>query len=269
MDPQGGEGGVGEGGIGGGGSGTAGAGGVAGTGGTAGEGDGGSSMGGTAGTNGRAGADGRAGGGAGGVSGSAGTSSGGTGGAPCTPTTEICDGIDNDCGRDIDEGGVCPSDCEGGTFKGRTFLLCTSEDEEEWIEAREFCMELNDDGDVAVAGPMTLVQITSAEENQFLVDWIDEAGITDSVWHGANDRPDATVEGQWVWDRGDQPGELFYTVVGNTRLPVAGAYHDWLPGQPTYNGVDCGTFDAADNFHWDDGACTQGPLNSFICGEIP
>lgn len=265
TDAMGGEGGMGEGG--GMGGTTAGNGGTAGTtsdGGTSGlsgaGGTAGGGMGGTAGTGGTA---------AGGAGGTAGTASGGTGGASCTPATEVCDGVDNDCGNDIDEGNVCPNGCHGRTFEGETYLFCTSNDELEWVEAREFCMEAgNGNGTVEVAFPMTLVEIDSAEENRFLVDGIKEDGITDDVWHGANDRG---IEGQWVWDRGGGSNtRLFYTVtVGGVRAPVNGAYHDWPTGQPTYNGVDCGIFDASDDFQWDDGSCVQSPLSSFVCGQIP
>jgi hypothetical protein len=266
MDAIGGEGGMGEGGMDGGTAGTVGTGGIAGTAGTAGEGNAGSTMGGTSGTAGTAGSGGIS-GGTGGTSGTAGTNSGGTGGASCLPAAEVCDGVDNDCGKDIDEDGVCPPGCHGGTLKGRTFLLCTSEDELEWSEARTFCRDPADgDGDVEVAGPMTLVQIESAEENAFLVDWIEEAGITDDVWFGANDR---NAEGQWVWDRGADASAVLFFRASPTRMAVNGAYNNWPTGQPTYavNGVDCAIFDASDDFEWDDRTCTEG-VPSFICGEI-
>jgi hypothetical protein len=263
MDALGGEGGMGnEGGMTGGTSGTAGSGGTAGTAGTGGDGgtSGNAGSGGTAGT---AGAGGNA-----GNAGNGGNNTAGAGGAGCTPRTESCDGKDNDCGNDVDEGGVCPDGCHGATFEGQTYLLCTAEDELEWVEAREFCMDADSGaGNIEVAGPMTLVEINSPEENAFLVDWIESDGIEDDVWMGATD---SRVEGQWVWDRGDATAVLFYTVtVAGIRGPVNGAFHDFPTGQPTYNGVDCGIFDASDDFEWDDGACTQGPLNTFICGEIP
>lgn len=269
TDATAGEGGMGEGGMSGtggstGGAGTGGVGGTSATGGDAGT--SGTSAGGTAGT---------AGDGAGGMSGTAGTSSGGTGGASCTPATEICDGIDNDCDKDEDEDGACPSGCHGRIFEGETYLLCTSDSELSWAEARDLCMEADDgSGNTEVAGPMTLVEVDSPEENAFLVGWIKEEGITDGVWHGANDRDD---EGEWVWDRGDEEPVRFYTVTATMRMPVNGAYHDWPPMEPTYNGTtgasvgDCGTFDADRDFRWDDRACTQSAyqLSAFICGEIP
>jgi hypothetical protein len=277
MDALGGEGGMGnEGGMSGGtggNAGTAGSGGSAGTAGSAGTGgDGGTSgtagAGGVAGNAGTAGAGGGAGlGGNAGNAGNGGNATGGTGGTGCTPKTEVCDGLDNDCGNDVDEGGVCPSGCHGGTLEGRTFLLCTTNNELEWLEARAFCMDAdNGSGNVEVAGPMTVVEIRSAKENAFLVEWLEDEGIDENVWMGANDRG---VEGQWQWDRGSGNGLLFFTVVGTVRMPVNGAYHDWPTGQPTYNGVDCGYFNATDAWHWNDGACTQSPLGAFICGEIP
>jgi hypothetical protein len=278
-DAMGGEGGVGEGGMGGGGAsggaesggtagtagtgGTAGAGGTAGTGGTGGTGGtAGTSSGGTGGTAGNGGA------GTGGVAGTAGTNTGGTGGASCVPKTEICDGVDNDCGKDIDEDDVCPSGCHGGTLDGRTFLLCTSNSELDWTEARDFCRDVDSSsGDVAVAGPMTLAEIRSADENQFFVDWIKEREIDENVWHGANDR---SAEGQWVWDRGSgNTAKLFFTVsMFGVRMAVDGAYNDWPSLQPSYNGSDCGMFDVDLDFRWDDASCSQS-LGAFACSEIP
>jgi hypothetical protein len=269
-DAMGGEGGVGEGGMGGGGAsggaesggtaGTAGTGGTAGAGGTGGT--AGTSSGGTGGTAGNGGA------GTGGVAGTAGTNTGGTGGASCVPKTEICDGVDNDCGKDIDEDDVCPSGCHGGTLDGRTFLLCTSNSELDWTEARDFCRDVDSSsGDVAVAGPMTLAEIRSADENQFFVDWIKEREIDENVWHGANDR---SAEGQWVWDRGSgNTAKPFFTVsMFGVRMAVDGAYNDWPSLQPSYNGSDCGMFDVDLDFRWDDASCTQS-LGAFACSEIP
>jgi len=230
-------------------AGDAGTGGVAGTGGGAGAGMGG--VGGTAGAGGTAGMGGMA----------------GTGGTGCVPKPEVCDGEDNDCGDDEDEGGVCPPGCHGATFGGRSFLLCTVNNGVNWDEALDFCQDLaTDPAPVAVAGPMTLVQVDSAEENTFLQDWIVALNIDDNVWLGAND---AEQEGRWFWDRGTGAPVPFLTVVNNNRTIIDGRYNDFPSGifLSGASGADCAHFDPAEDWRWDDRSCTMD-APAFICGEI-
>ncbi|HEX6765023.1 MAG TPA: C-type lectin domain-containing protein [Polyangiaceae bacterium] len=245
---------------------------MAGDGGTAGSGMGGSSgnaMGG-AGANGAgmggAGMAGSAPGGAG-MSG-AGTGGGGAGGSagcvPTNPSTERCDGVDNNCTGGIDEGNACPDHCTGATRAGHTYMFCSFENVttgtrlRTWMQAQDFC-----------ASPMrnlNLVFIESAEEDAFILEWITRLGLQDQVWMGANDR-DPTVglsnEGDWVWGTANNAVQFWNGAENGS--PVMNRYNDWAGGEPNNMGnEDCGVFSADHDFHWDDRMCNNMYPN-FVC----
>jgi len=182
---------------------------------------------------------------------------------PTTPSTERCDGIDNNCSGAVDEGTACPDNCSGATRAGHSYMFCTFENasssgtrERSWTQAQTFCQTRNFD----------LVFIESAEENAYIIDWATRSQLEESVWMGANDR-DPTIgltnEGTWIWGSannavqfwdGDENGE-----------PVMNRYSYWSEGEPNNSGnEDCGLLAAEFDFEWDDRACGD-TLPNFVC----
>lgn len=181
--------------------------------------------------------------GAGGSSGAGGAvATGGAGG--CAPTNggvEICDGRDNDCTGTIDDRGACPSICEGAAYGGHGYMLCGA-NQTNWDVARANCQ----------ATGMDLVVIGSAEENQFVFDWVNTR--RKQVFIGGTD---VATEGDWRW----VDGTPFWNGVANGSA-VGGAYTSWTPGQPdnaasaSYEG-DCAYMSWQDSGRWQDWWCQQ------------
>jgi hypothetical protein len=252
------------------------------TGGSGGSGMGGSAGDGAAGTGGRggSGAAGMGGAGMGGAGmggagmggagmGGAGMGGAGMGGAgmggcvPSVPSTERCDGIDNNCTGGVDEGSACPENCTGATRGGHTYLLCSFEKASgattrarTWTQAQMFCeMRMLD-----------LAYVESAEEDAFILDWIKGAGLEDSVWMGANDRDPTlglTNEGTWVW--GSANNAVQFWKGDEEGSAVMNRYQNWAEGEPNNDGnEDCGAFVASFDYQWDDRACANTHDN-FVC----
>jgi hypothetical protein len=193
---------------------------------------------------------------------------GGSGGAAgCTPTvpsTERCDGVDNNCSNGIDEGMACPPNCTGATRDGHYYIFCSFEDNSgtsmsrfrTWTQAQDFCSQRS----------TSLVFIESAEENAFIVDWITRMQLEDQVWIGANDRDSTLIgnnEGEWVWGTGNNPTQFWEG--DEDGMPVMSRYEDWATGEPNNQGdEDCAVLSSNHDFHWDDRVCTNQYLN-FVC----
>ncbi|HSU38117.1 MAG TPA: C-type lectin domain-containing protein [Polyangiaceae bacterium] len=247
-----------------GGSGGAGAGGTAGNGGS-----GTAGLGASAGTGGLGGSSGLGGTGATAGLGGAGASAGMGGASTCVPTvpsTEICDGIDNDCHGGIDGPGVCPDGCFGAIYDDHRYLLCIGVGNYTYTrtEAHDACVSHGDHLDTT----LDLVRVNSAEENAFVLGFIADHDVSDPVWNGASDSSMSSVgssEGTWVWGSSDN-GATFY----RDDSPVSDRYNDWAPGQPDNDGSgtgeDCAVFDPAKNWHWDDVSCSD-ETSTFVCEE--
>jgi hypothetical protein len=191
----------------------------------------------------------------------AGMGGGGSGGCvPTTPSTERCDGVDNNCTGGVDEGMACPTNCTGATRAGHSYIFCSFENasgtrERTWMQAMDFC-QMRD---------TALVFIESAEENAFILEWITRTEIEGDVWIGATDR-DITLqinEGEWVWGGandavqfwdGDEDGD-----------PVMNRYENWAAGEPNNDGnEDCGAMTSNHDYAWDDRNCMETSMN-FVC----
>ena len=167
----------------------------------------------------------------------------------CIPTNggvEVCDGLDNNCNRGVDEGAVCPTGCMGATHRGDGYMLCTGQDvRKSWNAAQASCAERG----------MHLARIDDAEQNGWIHDLATNAGGPSRLWIGASEPNDV---GTWVWTDGTQ----FWKGQAN-GMSVAGHYANWEAGQPdrATSGEDCATM--RDAGAWGDDTCSN--TNPYIC----
>ena len=193
-----------------------------------------------------------------------GGNAGAAGCLPTMPSTERCDGVDNNCMGGIDEGMACPTNCTGATRAGHYYIFCSFEDNSgstmsrfrTWTQAQDFCTQRS----------TSLVFIESAEENAFILEWITRMQLEDQVWMGANDRDPTLIgsnEGEWVWGSGNNPTQFWDG--DEDGMPVMNRYEDWATGEPNNQGdEDCAVLSSNHDFHWDDRVCTNQYLN-FVC----
>jgi len=179
---------------------------------------------------------------------------GGAGGAPeppCQPTTEVCNGHDDDCDGGVDEFGVCPVGCSGFVLEdGATvgYMYCTAR--KDFAKAREAC----------TAQAMRLAWLDSASENQAVSEHLDALGDDAEVLIGATDQ---VKEGDWLW----YGGTMFWK--GNQYgSAVNGAFVAWAPGVPDSFGgnEDCAIVNPTSQ-RWSDRSCSQAL--SYLCEDVP
>lgn len=204
--------------------------------------------------------------GSGGAPASAGTAAGlgGTGGdanagaspsPACTPSTERCNGHDDNCNDLIDEQ-ACNNrmngtlGCAGFVLPSRPnhgYMLCPTTPKT-YAEAQRACGEQD----------MRLAWLETEEENTAVAAKV-YALTTNEVTIGAND---IDVEGEWIWDGAD--GFQFWQGNENGQ-PVGGAFSNWTQGTPNDdNNEDCGVMNPL-NGVWGDRACTI--QYAYLCEE--
>jgi hypothetical protein len=169
----------------------------------------------------------------------------------CVPTSEICDGIDNDCNGRVDEQNTCRGGCIGVTYLGKGYMYCYGAARRAtWPEAEADCESQG----------MHLVRVDDAAENQWIVDLTTGVGYTGGTWIGANDRQ---TDGVWVWIDGTQ----FWQGNGDAGGPVAGLYSDWGTGQPNNNAVGgeaCAELETNGAWIWNDLSCDNF-TRAYLC----
>ena len=138
-----------------------------------------------------------------------GVSNGGFGAAKCVVATSdvYCDGLDEQCTPTLLEA-ACPDGCSGSTLNGVSYMACTTSSSFDQAELR--CQ----------AQHMHLVKIASAAENNYVVQLAQMLGSY--VWIGGSNRAQVST---YAWP----DGSAFY----DAGAPVAGAYQNFGPDQPT------------------------------------
>ncbi|HEX5098762.1 MAG TPA: C-type lectin domain-containing protein [Polyangiaceae bacterium] len=243
----------------------------------AGHGTGGGDLGGTGGTDsgkagqepagrgGRSGPGGKSGGGAP-AAGTGGAVASGTGGSSGSSmkceAMERCDGLDNDCNDEIDEGDACPASCSAQQYDGHAYVLCLPDDAIVADQAAMRCAEMGK----GPAFTLDLAWIEASDENEFLREWIADTAPSDGVvWMGATDQ---TKEGVWVWGRRPD-AEQFYEVTKASSGPYMDRFSDFGQDQPgSSRGLDedCGAFDARVDWHWSDRECSEAMVG-YVCEQ--
>ena len=195
----------------------------------------GGSTGGTTGSAGASGGSGTTGGAggaqSGGAAGGAGRpGSGGVGGGVgCIPSTEVCDGLDNNCNGSKDESPACPKGCTGFALAGHGYMYCSTLGDVTSAKLR--CDQQG----------MHLAWIESAVENAALSSAV--VTVANRPYTGVNQAgpfiggTDAATEGTWLWGNGTS-----FWVGGLKGGPVGSAFSNWAHDEPNDNstgGEDC------------------------------
>jgi hypothetical protein len=176
--------------------------------------------------------------------------------ATCLPSTERCNGHDDNCNGVVDEQ-ACnnrangTTGCVGFVIDSRPdhgYMLCPTT-AKTYADAQQACEQQS----------MRLAWLETKAENDGVSAKV-SALTADEVTFGANDIDD---EGTWVWDgidgfqfwKGDETGKV-----------VDAAFSAWAPGTPNDDngGEDCAVLNPV-NGVWGDRACaTQYP---YLCEE--
>ena len=183
------------------------------------------------------------------VSGSAGTPG-------CDPTTERCNGHDDNCNDLVDEQ-ACNSRGNGTTgcagfvvgAPNHGYMLCTAT-AKDYADAQLACEQQS----------MRLAWLETEPENAAVSEKV-AALTSDEVWIGASDE---AVEGEWLWD-GLKGGAHFWLGAAD-GTPVDGAFEAWVSGTPNDDngGEDCAVLSPT-IAEWGDRSCST--RYAYLCEE--
>ncbi len=171
----------------------------------------------------------------------------------CVPTPEICDGLDNDCDRQVDQGVTCGAGCTGFALADAGYMFCSGL--LNYDDALERC---------ELAG-LSLVQLDTPEESNGVMGAILGSGLPLPagellVYIGASDEAD---EGEWSWVGAG--GFLFWQggPIADDGEAIGDAYVNWATIEPNNQGnEDCGAISVRGNAtrqagQWDDRNCND------------
>jgi hypothetical protein len=168
---------------------------------------------------------------------------------PCVPTTERCNGHDDDCNDVIDEF-VCQTGCSGFVLAAdpnHGYMYCTASRKANWDDAKAACADQD----------MRLAWLDSAEENAAVAQKLDALGSDVEVMFGATDQGS---EGAWLWAGGEQ----FWTG-DEDGSPIGGMYNRWAPGTPNNtSNEDCILINTT-TAYWGDRSCTS--IYPYVCEQ--
>jgi hypothetical protein len=174
---------------------------------------------------------------------------------PCVPTTERCNGHDDNCNDVIDEQ-ACNSvqngttGCSGFVLASRPnhgYMLCSGV-MRDYSHAQEAC----------AAQGMRLAWLESADENSQVATKVNSLSKDAEVYIGASD---IANEGKWYWDGGAQFWDGNYN-----GKPVNGMYSAWGNGAPNNGNFseDCAVLSAGSS-SWGDRTCSI--KFAYLCEE--
>ena len=187
-------------------------------------------------------------------------------GPPCVAETEVCDGLDNDCNGDVDQGMTCPPQCAGFSLEERSYMFCAQQQTR--AQALSRCGEEG----------MRLVWLETPTESTAVREQItalglpappDNAELLTQI--GGSDDVEDQDEGEWFWVGTDVAPNGFQFWNGDSDGEAVGnAYVDWSEDEPTGENEDCAALIVLETTRvpgqWDDRSCNE--QLPFLC-EIP
>ncbi len=165
---------------------------------------------------------------------------------PCIPTTERCNGHDDDCDEFVDELACNTTDngttgCTGFTIAtdpNHGYMLCTGT-AKDYTHAKDSC----------AGQEMQLAWLESAEENTAVAATIRKLTNQTDILFGATD---AVKEGDWYWDG---PAGFQFWKGEETGVVVGGNFNAWAAQTPNNNNnEDCIVMNPTTAF-WGDRTC--------------